>query len=147
LRRKFWDYFRVLRDQGRTLFVTTQYVGEAVYCDYVGIMRAGRLLFVDTPQNLRRRALGGEVIRLVTAPAQEREALRRLDALPEVSQVRRSREAGQLYVYSEDAAKTLPLLVTTLNNAPAIEVQQIDKFEPPFDDVFVHLIQEDEQND
>jgi len=44
LRRKFWDYFRSLRDNGHTLFVTTQYVGEAAYCDYVGVMARGRLL-------------------------------------------------------------------------------------------------------
>ncbi|MGW8251114.1 MAG: ABC transporter ATP-binding protein [Anaerolineales bacterium] len=29
LRRKFWQYFRILQDQGHTLFITTQYVGEA----------------------------------------------------------------------------------------------------------------------
>ena len=29
LRARFWDQFRVLRDAGRTLIVTTQYVGEA----------------------------------------------------------------------------------------------------------------------
>ena len=44
LRAKFWNNFRQLRDEGRTLFITTQYVGEAAYCDYVGVMRAGRLI-------------------------------------------------------------------------------------------------------
>jgi ABC-2 type transport system ATP-binding protein len=64
LRGRFWEYFRNLRDQGRTLFVTTQYVGEAAYCDYVAVMRRGRLIAVDTPEGLRRTALGGEVIAL-----------------------------------------------------------------------------------
>src|SRR4051812_16770707 len=54
LRGKFWDHFRELRHQGRTLFVTTQYVGEAAYCDLVGVMRNGRLLHIDTPAGLRR---------------------------------------------------------------------------------------------
>jgi len=27
-----------------TLFVTTQYVGEAAYCDLVGVMSRGKLL-------------------------------------------------------------------------------------------------------
>ncbi|NIP55185.1 MAG: ATP-binding cassette domain-containing protein, partial [candidate division Zixibacteria bacterium] len=64
LRRKFWDYFQQLKRDDRTLFVTTQYVGEAAYCDYVGVMMDGRLLMVETPEGLRRRALGGEVIHL-----------------------------------------------------------------------------------
>jgi ABC-2 type transport system ATP-binding protein len=38
LRSKFWGHFGQLKEQGRTLFVTTQYVGEAAYCDYVGVM-------------------------------------------------------------------------------------------------------------
>ena len=33
LREKFWNQFRSLGAEGRTLLVTTQYVGEASYCD------------------------------------------------------------------------------------------------------------------
>ena len=51
LRRKFWDYFQQLKDEGRTLFITTQYVGEAAYCDYVGVMADGRLVMVETPED------------------------------------------------------------------------------------------------
>ena len=48
--------------EGRTLLVTTQYVGEASYCDLVGLLSDGELLMFDTPQNLRRAAFDGEVI-------------------------------------------------------------------------------------
>lgn len=144
LRAKFWENFRALRAEGRTLFVTTQYVGEAAHCDYVGVMRDGRLIELDTPQNLRRKALGGELIRLVVDVEHEREALRRLDVHPEVNQVQRSyREPGQLFVYTNDAAKTLPTLVTYLDGDSGIHVQSIDKYEPPFDDVFVNLMRQD----
>jgi ABC-2 type transport system ATP-binding protein len=56
LRKKFWDHFRELQNQGRTLFITTQYVGEAAYCDLVGVLVDGHLVVVDTPEGLRRRA-------------------------------------------------------------------------------------------
>lgn len=147
LRAKFWDNFRELRAKGRTFFVTTQYVGESAYCDYVGVMREGRLIELDTPGNLRRKALGGEVIRLVVDTEHEREAMRRLDALPEVNQVQRSyRTPGHLYVYTNDAATTLPALVTHLDGGSGIQVQMIEKYEPPFDDVFVRLMKQDENN-
>ena len=146
LRAKFWENFRALRAQGCTLFVTTQYVGEAAYCDYVGVMRAGRLLHLDTPENLRRKALGGEVIRLVVDTSHLRDALVRLDAHPAVNQVRRSyREPGQLFVYTENAATTLPKLISHLDGGSGIQVQSIDKYEPPFDDVFVNLIKTEEE--
>lgn len=144
LRAKFWENFRALREQGRTLVITTQYVGEAAYCDYVGVMRDGRLMALDTPQNLRRKALGGEVIRLVVDMPHEREALRRLDAHNAVKHVQRSpREPGQLLVYTDDAATTLPTLVTHLDGGSGIKVQSIDRYEPPFDDVFVELMKQD----
>ena len=65
LRRKFWDHFQDLKKKGNTLFITTQYVSEAAYCDYVGVMSDGRLLMVDTPQNLKRIGMGGEIIELI----------------------------------------------------------------------------------
>ncbi|MFN2177902.1 MAG: ABC transporter ATP-binding protein, partial [Candidatus Promineifilaceae bacterium] len=82
LRRKFWDYFETLKQNGRTLFVTTQYVGEAAHCDQVGVMLDGRLIVVDSPEGLRRRALGGEIIRLNTASYLPEADFNRLRAQP-----------------------------------------------------------------
>src|SRR5210317_2535768 len=82
LRRKFWDYFRQLRDQGHTLFVTTQYVGEAAYCDYVGVMRNGKLLMVETPEMLRYKALNGHVVDIRTAEPMSPEAINALGGHP-----------------------------------------------------------------
>src|SRR5205807_4004595 len=38
LRQTIWSEFRRLREIGRTLVVTTQYVGEAEYCDTVAVL-------------------------------------------------------------------------------------------------------------
>ncbi|MDQ5852935.1 MAG: ABC transporter ATP-binding protein, partial [Chloroflexota bacterium] len=62
LRGKFWDGFERLKAEGRSLLVTTQYVSEVEYCDLVGVMRAGKLLMVETPEGLRRRAFGGREV-------------------------------------------------------------------------------------
>src|SRR5207245_10996253 len=67
LRQKIWAEFRRLRELGRTLVVTTQYVGEAEYCDTVAVLARGRLIALSAPEQLRREALGGEVIEIETA--------------------------------------------------------------------------------
>jgi ABC-2 type transport system ATP-binding protein len=54
LRARFWDQFRSLRDAGRTLLVTTQYVGEAANCDVVGVLSEGELVFLGLPDDLLR---------------------------------------------------------------------------------------------
>jgi ABC-2 type transport system ATP-binding protein len=64
LRHRLWDEFRRLREEGRTLFVITQYVGEAELCDRVGLLSDGTLVAVGTTDELRRRAFGDELIQL-----------------------------------------------------------------------------------
>jgi ABC-2 type transport system ATP-binding protein len=58
-RRAFWDLIYELIDRGVTALVTTHYMDEAEYCGRVGIMRAGRLLAMDTPSALKENALPG----------------------------------------------------------------------------------------
>jgi len=67
LRRKFWDHFRDLKNQGCTIFITTQYVSEADNCDLVGVQNNGKLLLVDTPQGIRHHAYGGDMVDFRTA--------------------------------------------------------------------------------
>lgn len=145
LRGKFWDHFRELRSQGRTLFVTTQYVGEAAYCDQVGVMRNGRLLYIDTPEGLRRTALGGEVIELIVDPEDAHNAAYVLQAHPAINDVRRSHaRPGQLYIYVEKAAEMLPVIFDQLKDHPDIDVRQAQEYHPPFDDIFIRLMEQAE---
>jgi ABC-2 type transport system ATP-binding protein len=55
-RREFWDHILQLAARGVTIMVTTHFMNEAEYCDRVAIMNAGRILIIDTPEGIRRRA-------------------------------------------------------------------------------------------
>lgn len=145
LRTKFWGHFRALRDEGRTLFVTTQYVGEVSSCDLVGVMREGRLLYVETPEGLRRAAMGGEVVRVVVNPEGTRSAAQALMRLPMVSDVRRARgEAGTLMVLTEEADDALPAIFATLGDLEGVSIQVAEEFQPPFDEILVALLEQAE---
>jgi ABC-2 type transport system ATP-binding protein len=147
LRGKFWEHFRELRNEGRTLFVTTQYVGEAAYCDLVGVMRGGRLLHIDTPEGLRRTAMGGDVIKLVVNAPRSLDAIQLLQRHPAISDVRRSRTApGLLYVYTEDSGATLPQIFELFKDHPDITIEQAQEYQPPFDDIFIRLMEQAEDN-
>jgi ABC-2 type transport system ATP-binding protein len=52
-RHRFWELIRALARTGVTVFVTTHYLGEAVYCDRLGMMLAGRLVGIGTLAELR----------------------------------------------------------------------------------------------
>ncbi|MFZ0543935.1 MAG: ABC transporter ATP-binding protein [Candidatus Promineifilaceae bacterium] len=145
LRRKFWDYFQQLKKQDRTLFVTTQYVGEAAYCDYVGIMMNGRLVDVDTPEGLRRKSLGGEVIHLQCADYLSAEQLEKVMQQPFVEDGQARNLADRvLELIVDDAGKTLPALLEYCNREN-ITVVSAEEYAPPFDDIFVQLIEQQYQ--
>jgi ABC-2 type transport system ATP-binding protein len=143
LRQKFWEYFQQLKGEGRTLFITTQYVSEASYCDYVGLMVDGRLLMVDTPDGLRRRALGGDVIHLHTTSILNQEQFNALKAQDFVlaSKVSRLRNNG-VEIVVEDASLTLRLLLEWCQ-MEQIGVESASEHLPVFDDVFVKLIKQE----
>lgn len=142
LRRKFWDYFQELKNAERTLFVTTQYVGEAAYCDYVGVMADGRLLMVETPEGLRRRALGGEVIHLHLVDYLKDEQIRHLKQQPFLKNSVVKNLANQILeiVVDDDAGTVLPKLLDYAKQQQ-INVISAEEYIPPFDDIFVRIIE------
>src|SRR5574342_11317 len=88
-RRAFWDLIYDLSKRGVTIFVTTHYMDEAEYCERVGIMRDGKLLAMDTPGNLKRKVLAGDVWQVTASPLQIA-----LDVLPIVDGVLQAGMAG-----------------------------------------------------
>ena len=52
LRVGFWKYFADLKEKGKTIVLTTHYMDEAVRCDTVGMMRAGRMIAEGSPKGL-----------------------------------------------------------------------------------------------
>jgi ABC-2 type transport system ATP-binding protein len=56
LRRSFWSYFAQLNREGVTIIVSTHHLDEAARCTRLGLMRSGRLLAEDSPQELLRRS-------------------------------------------------------------------------------------------
>lgn len=151
LRGRFWEYFRQLRDQGRTLFITTQVVSEAVYCDRVAVMRKGRLLAVDTPENLKRKAMGGEIIQMILEdPNRVREAVSILSRYEPVKAVRTLLDQpGYLQVTVDNAGEWTPEVLNILEDpeGPAISVASAGELPISYDDVFIRIMQQEDANE
>ncbi len=52
LRAGFWKHFRAMKEDGRTIVLTTHYMDEAVRCDLVGMMHKGHLIAEGSPKAL-----------------------------------------------------------------------------------------------
>jgi len=145
LRRKFWDYFKTLRDMGRTLVVTTQYVGEAAHCDYVGVLAAGRLFIVDTPRGLRSRAFGGEIVDLRSSGRIDFAMLQSLQDLPFITGSVTRLDPNRVRIVVKEVSTAIPDLMEWARQH-RIPVQSVEPYLPPYDDVFVELLKDEDSN-
>ena len=139
LRHKFWDHFRELKSQGRTIFITTQYVSEAENCDLVGVQNNGKLLLVDTPQGIRHRAYGGEMVDFHTTQPFDFQAEARLRALPFVRAKTIRTDSNGMRIIVDHASTATPELMDWAQQQN-IQVQAVEEFVPSFEDVFVELV-------
>ncbi|WP_124726461.1 ABC transporter ATP-binding protein [Staphylospora marina] len=97
-RRDLWDIVLQLKEEGRTVVLSTHYMEEAeVLCDRVAIMDSGNLIALDTPAGLIRQLSSESRIEFVL---QEHAHERELESLPGVKRVHR--EEGDLVVLHAD---------------------------------------------
>ncbi|HAV76712.1 MAG TPA: hypothetical protein DCX53_05080 [Anaerolineae bacterium] len=132
-RRAFWDLIYELAEGGVTILVTTHYMDEAEYCERVGIMRDGKLLAMDTPSNLKRNIIPGDVWEVYTEPLE-----RGLEMLPNVQGVLRVGLAGDhLRTITKKGLKKEVLLKTL--KEMNVDMKDIVPGEPTLEDVFISL--------
>ena len=55
-RSRFWSLIRRLAERGKTVFVTTHYMDEAEQCGRIALMRDGKIIALDTPEQLKKAA-------------------------------------------------------------------------------------------
>jgi ABC-2 type transport system ATP-binding protein len=136
LRATIWQELGRLRDAGRTLLVTTQYVNEAESCDAVVLIAEGRAIATGTPDELRRTAMGGDVVSIETRDPVDAAIFR------EVPNVLRLEQMGpnQIRATVADSSATLPDLVEAVTSQGG-EVSSAAESNPSFDEVFAILVE------
>jgi ABC-2 type transport system ATP-binding protein len=51
-RKEFWDMLKRLKEQGITILVSTPYMDEANLCERIALIQNGKILSIDTPQQI-----------------------------------------------------------------------------------------------
>jgi ABC-2 type transport system ATP-binding protein len=83
-RREFWKLLSEFLQQGITILISTPYLDEAERCGRVALLHQGRLLALDTPDQLRS-SVPGQIVEIIVS--NQSAAVERLEVVPDVADV------------------------------------------------------------
>jgi ABC-2 type transport system ATP-binding protein len=129
-----WDEVRRLRDEGTTVFLTTQYLEEAdQLADRLGIIAAGRIVAEGTPAALKAE-VGRPHLDLVLADGSDLRRARELVA--RFGANRPAAEGCHLSIALERGAADIAPILRALDEAD-FAVAELELKQPTLDDVFL----------
>jgi ABC-2 type transport system ATP-binding protein len=134
-RRDFWKILYSLLGEGVAILTSTAYLDEAERCHRVALLHQGRLLFCETPAQLKQR-LHNSVV-LVTAP-DPRAISETLARAPGVNSAMLVGDGVHLLV--DDTQRRIPELKQLLANRN-VEFHSVEQVTPSVEDVFVSAVE------
>lgn len=138
-RREFWDMLARLKKQGITIMVSTPYMDEADLCERIALIQKGKIMSVDTPQNI-----------IATYPTTVYAA--KADNIYKLlMDLRKNEQVNSCYAFGEylhvtvknDTNETIPQLKQYATQKGNTNVT-IKPIEPSIEDSFIRLMNEKE---
>jgi ABC-2 type transport system ATP-binding protein len=129
-RSHLWEYIlKLKKEKEMTIFMTTHYMNEAEYCDRIAIIDYGKIVALDTPNNLKKQ-VGGDVIKITSKENQKLKDELQTRYKKEVYQ-----EDGILKLEVENGEEFLPRLFNELKTP----IDSIELHKPTLEDVFLKI--------
>jgi ABC-2 type transport system ATP-binding protein len=127
LRQSLWAFVRKLNRDGHTIILTTHYLEEAeALCGRIAMLKAGKIVALDTKQNLLS-SFAGLTVRLIA------------DRLPEDWRPRVLRQEDRSYLLSLSDYAELERLLASLREQ-GIEVAELSLQEADLEQVFLRIM-------
>ncbi len=140
-RNVIWDYILRMKQEGKSVLLTTNYLEEAnALCDRIGILDKGQLIAEDTPTALKAR-FGSSVLALEVSCVSSDDVRNRLQRITGVQSVETSdnRIIISLSGISDGAAGALvPRLLGEVTGLGGL-IRNMALREPSLDEVFLSL--------
>jgi ABC-2 type transport system ATP-binding protein len=129
-RNRMWEYILELRQrEGTTIFLTTHYMDEAEKADRIAIIDHGKLVAIDTPENLKK--IVGEDIISVKTDDNDRAA----EEIRIRYQIEARRDGDGLTFEVANGEKFLPAFIKEFGT----NILGVSLRRPSLDDVFLKL--------
>jgi len=140
-RRSFWELlYRLVNDEGVTVFVTTHYMDEAEQCQELAFIHGGKIVAQGSPSDLKATLMRGMVIELT--PDDPPEAMRLLKQAQAEGKLTADDVAlygAQIHIVAQDATRTQQQMTEVLQ-AGNVKFDPPEVILPSLEDVFLSAI-------
>ncbi|MGA2121116.1 MAG: ATP-binding cassette domain-containing protein [Methanoregula sp.] len=135
-RREVWQQISILNKEKTTIILTTHYMDEAEkLCDRIAFIDKGRLIALDTLENLKQLLPAGDLIEIGLDTMDDR-------VLPGIrsNQLVNSAEFknNTLTISAKNGSKALPAIINVFDSY-SIPMNSISIHSPSLEDVFIYL--------
>lgn len=133
-RKEFWEMLKRLKAQGITILVSTPYMDEAKLCDRIALMQNGKILKIDSPQNIVNQ-FGKNLF-----------AVRSKNMFKLLNDLRAFRQTESCFAFGENHHLTLKDENITIDDLQKYLTERghvnlsINKIEPEIEDCFMQLL-------
>jgi ABC-2 type transport system ATP-binding protein len=133
-RRDFWKILSSLLEENITIVMSTPYLDEAERCARVALMNKGKIMVVDSPQNIKH-SMVGHVIEIVCDRIRAAAGVLKANA-----QVRDVQAFGdRLNIVVDDVKRDLPGVERALREA-GIHIAELRVVNPSLENIFISLM-------
>lgn len=130
-RNKIWDYIVKLKKKKKiTIFLTSHYMEETEICDRIAIIDHGKIIALDSPDNLKK-IIGGDIITILSENNDKLKEYINETAGSETHEL----EEGRIRFEVKDSSSFIPEFV---KNSP-VKILSISARKPTLNDVFLDL--------
>jgi len=137
-RRVVWKFLEDFREKNSlTIMLSTHYMEEAEsLCERVAIIDAGKIIALDSPENLKAQIPGNDIIFLTLSDMSKAEAVQKsVEVIPFVHKIQM--EENTMRVYVDNGAQNLPLLMEHVKECGET-VSSVTIHRQSLEDVFIH---------
>ncbi len=131
LRQKLWDFIKELNKEGHTIVLTTHYLEEAeALCNRVAMLRAGKVVALDTTTNLLKKFAAKNLKLKLSA--------KRVFKLPNTIKEINFSVDNDFYTFELKKITDISKIITALNKE-SIEILDMETVDQDLENVFLKL--------
>jgi ABC-2 type transport system ATP-binding protein len=131
-----------IKSEGRTVLLTTHYMEEADFlCDRIAIIDGGKIIALDTPENLKRSINEVKSIKIELTKADEKliDEIKAMENIKNVINDYNSEKRNYTLTIHHTNGNTIIQKLLDCISKNKSQILNINVLEPSLEDVFIHL--------